>query len=242
MSMAMIQGILLGLVLGPPLNALIDQLPRSLKIVVPSTCATCNGHRPNRSMLPIAGWLLARGRCEHCRASVSPRVPLIELALPLVGWLLWLRDGNTFDILLHLILVAYLIAIVAIDLEHRLVLNRMTGAGALAALGIAAAGFGPSLTSAVAGASVGFLILLLPALLLPGIGMGDVKLAGVIGALVGFPAVFTALQLGVVFGGIAAGLLLFSRRIGRGATIAYAPYLVAGVALVFFGVVGQGSP
>jgi leader peptidase (prepilin peptidase)/N-methyltransferase len=167
---------------------------------------------------------------------------LVELALPLAGGLLWLRDGGGVDFLLHVLLVAYLVAIVAIDLEHRLVLNRMTGPGVVVALGIAAVGLGPSLPSAIAGTAVGFLILLLPALVLPGLGMGDVKLAGVIGALVGFPAVFTALQVGVVFGGLAAGLLLLSRRVGRGGTLAYAPYLVVGVALVFFGFVGHGAP
>ncbi len=72
--------------------------------------------------------------------------------------------------------------------------------------------------------------------------MGDVKLAGVIGALVGFPAVFPALQVGIVFGGVAAGLMLLTRRVGRGGTLAYAPYLVVGVALVFFGFVGHGAP
>jgi leader peptidase (prepilin peptidase) / N-methyltransferase len=73
---------------------------------------------------------------------------------------------------------------------------------------------------------------------LPGMGMGDVKLAAVIGAVVGFPLVFTALILGVLVGGVAAALLLVSRRIDRRGTMAYAPYLVVGVALVLFGVVG----
>ena len=71
--------------------------------------------------------------------------------------------------------------------------------------------------------------------------MGDIKLAAVIGALVGFPAVVTALGLGILIGGLAAGLLLVTRRIGRNGTLAYAPYLISGVALVLFGFVGQGA-
>jgi leader peptidase (prepilin peptidase)/N-methyltransferase len=118
----------------------------------------------------------------------------------------------------------------------------MTGPGLLIALVMASVGIGPSLPAAALGAVVGFMFLALPTLLLAGLGMGDVKLAAVIGALVGFPAVVTALGLGIVLGGVAAGLLLVSRRIDRGGTIAYAPYLVAGVALVLFGFVGPGAP
>jgi leader peptidase (prepilin peptidase) / N-methyltransferase len=166
---------------------------------------------------------------------------LIELALPFAGATLWLRDGGSPLFALHLLLVAYFAAVVVIDLEHRLVLNRMTGPGLLVALAIAGAGLGPSLPTAALGAIVGFLVLGLPALLLPGLGMGDIKLAAVIGALVGFPSVITALALGILIGGVAAGLLLVTRRISRRGTIAYAPYLVGGVALVFFGFVGHGA-
>lgn len=238
----MLTGVLLGLVLGPALNLLIDRLPRGLSLLSPPACPVCEASRPNRSLLPLAGWLLARGRCERCGAALRRRTLLVELALPLAGGVLWLHDGGRPLFLLQLLLVAYFVAIVAIDLEHRLVLNRMTGPGLLAALGIAAVGLGPSLPAALVGALAGFLFLWLPALLLPGLGMGDVKLAAVIGALVGFPAVITALGLGVVAGGAAAALLLVTRRISRRGTIAYAPYLVVGVTFVIFGLVGHGVP
>ena len=237
----MLTGVLMGLVLGPALNLLIDRLPLAKPLLGLPSCSACEASRPNRTLLPLAGWLLARGRCESCGAALSRRVLLVELALPLAGVALGLRDGTHPVLLLQLLLVAYLVAIVAIDLEHRLVLNRMTGPGLLAALGIAAVGLGPSLPAALLGALVGFLLLWVPALLLPGLGMGDVKLAAVIGALVGFPAVFTALVLGIVAGGVVAALLLVSRRVKRDGTMAYAPYLVLGVALVLFGLVGQGA-
>jgi leader peptidase (prepilin peptidase) / N-methyltransferase len=238
----MLVGALLGLLLSPVLNLLIDRLPSGLPLLASPSCPTCNAARSRRAMLPLAGWLLARGRCERCGATLRRRVLLIELLLPLAGGVLWLRDGGSPLFLLHLLLIAYFFAVIAIDLEHRLVLNRMTGPGLLVALGAAAVGLGPSLPAAMVGATVGFLLLWLPALLLPGIGMGDVKLAAVIGALMGFPGVFTALGLGIVIGGVAAGLMLVTRRIERRGTIAYAPYLVTGVTLVFFGFVGHGAP
>jgi leader peptidase (prepilin peptidase)/N-methyltransferase len=236
----MLAGVLLGLALGPILNLLIDRLPVAEPLWTRPTCPACGAARPNRALLPLVGWLLARGRCERCDAALSRRALLVELALPLAGGLLWLRDGAGLRFPIQLLLVAYFAAIIAIDLEHRKVLNRMTGAGLLAGLGVAAAGLGPSRPTALLGALAGFLALWLPALLLPGLGMGDVKLAAVIGALVGFPAVFDALALGVAAGGLAAAVLLLTRRVGRRGTFAYAPYLVVGVALVLFGLVGPG--
>lgn len=238
----MILGILLAMLLGPLLNLLIDRLPSRLPLVALPSCPTCDELRPRRALLPLAGWLLARGRCENCGAMLRRRALVMELGLPIAGGLLWLHSGGSLLFPLHLLLVAYFAAIVVIDLEHRLVLNRMTVPGVLAAIAIAGVGLGPSLPTAVLGAIVGFLFLGLPAFLIPGLGMGDIKLAAVIGAVVGFPSVITALGIGILIGGLVAGLLLVTRRIGRSGTIAYAPYLVGGVALVFFGIVGHGSP
>jgi leader peptidase (prepilin peptidase) / N-methyltransferase len=230
--------VLVSLLLGSVLNLVIDRLPRREALLVWPGCSTCGVARSPGSLLPVAGWLLSRGRCRSCGTPLPRRALVVEVGLPLVGVALWYRNGADPRALLQLLFAAYFIAIVAIDLEHRLVLNRMTAAGLLAAFAIAAVGLGPSLPESLAGAAVGFLFLWIPTLLLPGMGMGDVKLAAVIGAVVGFPLVFTALILGVLVGGVAAALLLVSRRIDRRGTMAYAPYLVVGVALVLFGVVG----
>ena len=229
--------LLVSLPLGVCLNLLIDRLPRRQVLWSRPTCSTCGAARPAVSLLPVAGWLIAHGRCRACGAPLPRRVLLIEIGLPLAAIGFWFRGGGDGHVLLQLLFAAYFLAIVAIDLEHRLVLNRMTGAGLLAALIIAALGLGPTLPQAIAGAVIGFLFLWIPSLLLPGMGMGDVKLAAVIGALVGSSSVLTALTLGVLVGGVAAALLLISRRIERHGSMAYAPYLVTGVAMVLFGVV-----
>lgn len=234
----MVLVMLLGLLLGPPLNLLIDRLPLRKSLLARPACAVCGSRRPRYALVPIMGWLLARGRCEICQVPLPRRILLIDLALPLAGVVICQRNTSELRACLGLLLAAYLLAIVVIDLDHRLVLNVMTGVGLLSAFVIAAAGLGPSTKSALIGTVVGFLFLWIPTLLFPGLGMGDVKLSGVIGALVGYPAVFTALTVGVLIGGLAAGVLLITRRIERRGTIAYAPYLVIGVTLVFFGVLG----
>ncbi len=235
--MLLVAVVLGGLLLGACLNLLIDRLPRRQALFEWPTCAACGAGRTTLSLLPVAGWFFARGRCRTCGVRYPLRALIIELGLPLAGVALWYRSGGQAHALLQLVFAGYFAAIVAIDLEHRLVLNRMTAAGLLAAFALAAVGLGPSLPEAFAGAVIGFLFLWIPSLLLPGMGMGDVKLAAVIGAMVGASDVLTALTLGVIAGGIAAALLLVSRRVGRRGSLAYAPYLVVGVALVLFGVV-----
>lgn len=138
-------------------------------------------------------------------------------------WLLWF-----FFALFFLILV--------VDLEHRRVLNVVVYP--MACMGLILAAIRPdlSLSSAVIGGLVGFTSFFLLFRLRPGgLGAGDVKLAGLIGLLVGFPGVSVALIVAIGLGGLGAGFLLISRQVGLRGTIAYAPYLSLGamVALLY---------
>ena len=142
---------------------------------------------------------------------------------PAHHWVLWL-----FFALFLLILV--------VDLEHRRVLNVVVYP--MACVGLALALIRPDLSfaSAVIGGLVGFASFLLLFLLRPGgLGAGDVKLAGLIGLLVGFPAVSVALIAAIGLGGLGAAFLLLFRRVGLRGTMAYAPYLSLGamVALLY---------
>jgi leader peptidase (prepilin peptidase)/N-methyltransferase len=229
---------LLGLLLGPLLNLVIDRLPCRQRLIARPSCVTCGAACSWQSLLPVWGWRVNQRRCHQCGTTRPNRILVVEAGLPLAWAVLWLHDGGGARAAVHLLFAAYFIAIVAIDLEHRLVLNRTIAAGLLAAFVVSLVGQGPTLEHAFIGAVIGFLFLWIPSLLMPGLGMGDVKLAAVIGALVGYPAVFTALTIGVLAGGAAAGVLLVSRRIDRRGTMAYAPYLVVGVALVLFGFAG----
>jgi len=138
-------------------------------------------------------------------------------------WTLWI-----FFTLFLLILV--------VDLEHRRVLNIVVYP--MACVGLLLAFIRPEISffSALIGGLVGFFAFFLLFRLRPGgLGAGDVKLAGLIGLLVGFPGVLVALVAGIGLGGIGAALLLLFRRVGRRGTIAYAPYLSVGamIALLY---------
>lgn len=127
-----------------------------------------------------------------------------------------------------------LAAIAVIDLEHRLVLNVMLGPLAVLALVLNSV-YGPGLGATLTGGAFGLGLFMVVGIIGRGkLGAGDVKLAGVIGLMVGWPGVMAALLLGVVLGGLAALLLLVSRRATRKSSMAYAPYLVAGALWVLW--------
>ncbi|MCX7853468.1 MAG: A24 family peptidase [Caldilineales bacterium] len=135
----------------------------------------------------------------------------------------------------------FLLAVAVIDLEHRLVLNRMLAPGAVGALILSLATGLPPWSSALAAALVGFGLFWLLRLPYPqGMGMGDVKLAGFIGLITGWPGVLVALVIGILAGGLAAlGVVLVKSqwrpwRFPRGHSFAYAPYLVFGAWVVLF--------
>jgi leader peptidase (prepilin peptidase) / N-methyltransferase len=131
----------------------------------------------------------------------------------------------------------YLLVVTVIDLEHHLVLDVMTVPAAAAALLISflPGGIAPlsALTGGVVGLGLFVLIALFGRLIRRGAtGTGDVKLAGVVGLMTGFPAVLQALALGIILGGIAALVLLLTHRANRHSFMAYAPYLAVGALVV----------
>ncbi len=167
-------------------------------------CPCCGEHRPWR--VPA---LEAAGMAPFAvTAALAPNLPVL-----LVGWLY----------------VAALLAVLVIDLEHRRVLNVMMAPLAVVALLASALPSQPGLLSALLGGAVGLALFGVLAFAGRGaLGMGDVKLAGVIGLMLGYPAGLYALVGGIFLAGLAALLLLLTRRATRKSTIAYAPYLAVG--------------
>ncbi|MCX6047091.1 MAG: A24 family peptidase [Chloroflexi bacterium] len=149
----------------------------------------------------------------------------------------WLAVNRVHAPLASLVLASqawFFLAVAVIDLEHRLVLNRMLAVALPIFLLVNWLNHGPPLSAALLGAAAGFGFFLVLALAWPGgMGMGDVKLAGVIGLVLGLGDLWTALFVAILAGGL-AGLVVLIRSRRRGQTFAYAPYLVLGVWLVLY--------
>lgn len=228
----------LGLAVGSFLNVVTWRLPRGESVVKPgSHCGGCDTPIKPYDNIPLLSWLVLRGECRNCGAKISIRYPLIELgtgALYVGIAAAWWGDWR--ELALGITFVTFLIPITAIDLDVRRIPNALTAPAAILAVPIAALtelGFIPEQLMAAAAALIFFL---LPALIAKkGMGMGDVKLAGVMGLYLGwavFPAILIALAAGTLI-----GLVVMARRgvsAGRKTAIPFGPFLALGSVVCIF--------
>src|SRR5215212_1421403 len=220
-----------GLLVGSFLNVVDWRLPRGESVISPgSRCPGCSQPVRPYDNVPVLSWLALRGRCRDCSTPISARYPLVEaLTAALAAGVVATNDG-LHDVLLGLVLVALLVPIALIDLDHRIIPNRLTALGTVAALAIGAAtdldGVPQQL---IAGAAAGG-FLLLAALARPGgMGMGDVKLAGMLGLFLG-REVAVALLVALVVGSLVGLAVMVRRGVGEGrkTAIPFGPFLALG--------------
>ena len=222
---------LFGAVVGSFLNVVAYRLPRRESLVAPgSRCPGCETAIKPYDNIPVLGWLLLRGRCRACGMPISVRYPLIELLTGALAVAVVLVKHSTHDVALGLVLVGILVPIAMIDLEHRVIPNKITLPAALAAVVIGLvtrpAGVPEQL---IAGAAAGGFLLAFALAYPRGMGMGDVKLAGVLGLFLG-REVAPALLAGV-FAATVVGAAIISRlgvARGRKTAVPFGPFLAFG--------------
>jgi leader peptidase (prepilin peptidase) / N-methyltransferase len=228
MSFMLVVMALLGLFLGTLLNWAADYLPRLASEKIEDLPAA-------RSRPGVALWALLSGGRPKGNAPGTRRLwwgAATELLMAVLLVYLWRREGPSTRFVLLAGSCTFFVLIALMDLRYRLVLNVLVFPAALIALACQAIPPGRHTLMALAGGAMGLLFFLVAALAKPGgMGMGDVKLAALIGLVVGFPQVLWTLTLGIVAGGIAALLLVVTRRATLKSGIAYAPYLCFGVIL-----------
>ncbi|MGE0795136.1 MAG: A24 family peptidase [Acidimicrobiia bacterium] len=235
---------LLGLVVGSFLNVVIARVPEHQSVVAPrSRCPGCGTQLAARDNVPLLSWLLLRGRCRSCGMAISPRYPLVELLTGLLFAAVAADLGTDWAVPAFLVLAACLVAVSFIDIERFLVPNRVLVATLVLAvpLLVAAAAVDDrwdDLGRAGIGALLAFGSLLLLNLLNPRyMGMGDVKLAFVLGLFLGWLGlglVAVGLFLGFVLGSV-GGLALIAAGIRtRKDHIPFAPFLAAGTMVAVF--------
>jgi leader peptidase (prepilin peptidase)/N-methyltransferase len=219
----------LGLVIGSFLNVVAYRLPRGESLVRPrSRCTACGSDVKPYDNVPVFSWLLLRGRCRHCAERISARYPLIELATALVFGAVVLREGARAELALTLPFAAMLIAVAAIDVEHKIVPNKVLLPMAVWGVAGGAAIRPHAMPEMLIAGAAAFTFLLLTALAYPkGMGMGDVKLAGVMGLYLGV-AVVPALLLAFLAGSVVGVALLVRAGGGRGRGVPFAPFMALG--------------
>ena len=220
----------LGLMIGSFLNVVAYRLPRGESLIAPgSHCTSCGEPVKPWDNIPVLSWLMLRGRCRGCGEHISARYPLIELATGIAFAIIALVNGFDLDLLLELPFAAMLIAVAGIDLEHRIIPNKILLP--LGVWGLAATAFVDSsaLPEALIGGGAAFTFMFLIALVHPkGMGMGDVKLAAVMGVYLG-ASIAPALLIGFLTGSI-VGVAVMAKHgaAGRKRGVPFAPFLALG--------------
>jgi leader peptidase (prepilin peptidase) / N-methyltransferase len=226
-----------GLLVGSFLNVVAWRVPRGESLVSPrSRCPGCGTTIRPYDNVPVVSWLALRGRCRHCGTGISGRYPLVELATAALYVAVVVGRDGAHDIVLGLILVTVLVPVTLIDLEHRIIPNRITLPAAVAAV-VAGAILDPGWVpeQLIAGAAGGGFFLLAALAYPRGMGMGDVKLAGVLGLYLG-RAVASAILIALV-AGIVVGIGVIAAKgatEGRRTKVPFGPFLALGGVVALF--------
>lgn len=224
---------LLGAVVGSFINVVADRLPEGKSIISPpSGCPSCKRRLAIKDLFPILSYLLLKGRCRYCRASIPIRLFLVESSTAAIFVCLFWYYGISWNLGIVALYCCLFIVLLITDLEHNILPNKIVLPGMAIAFMLALAAESvpsiaqPGLKSAAIGGAIGFSLLCLPALISrQGMGWGDVKLAGLIGLVTGFPLVFLAMFLAMVSGGLAASIMLLLKVKGRKDMIPFGPFL-----------------
>jgi leader peptidase (prepilin peptidase)/N-methyltransferase len=230
--------ILFGLVVGSFLNVVIDRLPAGESLAFPpSHCSSCKHHLAVKDLIPVVSYSFLKGKCRYCGEHITLRIPIVEASTAVAFGLLFLRFPHSpVSLAIVLFYFCLLLVIAVVDLEHQLILNWLVypAAPIATALSLWASrpGLVPDIEHAAIGLGIGLILFLLIVILSRGgMGLGDVKMAALMGIILGYPNVLVAIFLAIMAGGIIAVAFLATRKKGRKQAIPFGPFLALGTML-----------
>jgi leader peptidase (prepilin peptidase) / N-methyltransferase len=227
----------LGAVVGSFLNVVSFRLPRHESVVRPgSRCPACATPIKPYDTVPVLSWIMLRGRCRSCGASISPRYPLVEALTAALCVAVVLTRSSAAGIALGIALVFVVVPAAAADLMSLVIPNQIVAAGAALALllgSILDPGGEPG--RLIAGAAAGGGLLAIVLAYPRGMGMGDVKLAAVIGLFLGL-SVLPALLIAIVSGSLVGAVVIARKgvRVGRKTALPFGVFLALGALVALF--------
>lgn len=232
---------LFGLVVGSFLNVVIHRLPRGESLAFPAShCPACRAPVRGYDNVPVVSWLLLGRKCRACRAPISVRYPVIELANGILWIAVFLRAPGWADFATGAFLCSACLALLAIDAEFRILPDRITLTGIVVGLALSFFSRVRTPLSAAAGAALGAGSLFLLGFLweklrgVEAMGMGDVKMLGMVGALLGVPGVVVTVLIASVTGSLVGLALVLARRGSLQTALPFGVFLALGAVAAFF--------
>ncbi len=227
---------LVGAIIGSFLNVCIYRLPRNESLLLPAShCPRCRSPIPVYDNLPILSFLILRGRCRHCKATISWRYPLVELINALGYLYLFSLFGVSWIGIVYALLFSALLVVTFIDLEHKIIPDTITLPGIVIGLLAASTVLPPGFISALAGLLLGGGLFYLVAVVSPGgMGGGDIKLIAMIGAFLGWQDVLLTILIGAFAGSLVGLFLILCKGKGRKYPVPFGPFLALGAVASLF--------
>lgn len=226
---------LLGLNIGSFLNVVVHRVPAGLSVVSPpSACPRCGHPIRTRHNVPVLGWLVLRGRCFDCRAPISPRYPIVEAGTGLAFVLVALRFHDDPGALpAYLAFAAVGIALALIDLDVRRLPDAIVLPSYVVLTALLLIGWNTDalLRALIGAAALGAFFFIVWFVAPGGMGFGDVKLSGVVGAMTAYLSWGTFLAgafMGFLLGAVTGVLLMASGRAGRRSAVPFGPFMILG--------------
>jgi leader peptidase (prepilin peptidase)/N-methyltransferase len=226
----------LGAVIGSCLNVVIVRLPRGQSLIRPAShCVRCGKPIHWFDNIPLLSFCWLRGRCRRCGTRIGWRYPAVEATTAFLFALAACRFGWGLELLGAWVLLAVLVAIAAIDLEHQIIPDLVSLPAIAAGVVLSVVTPSRSWIDAALGIAVGGGIpLAVIVLSRGGMGGGDMRLGALIGAFLGWKLAVLALFLAVVVGGVAATALLIAGARRRKDRIPFGPFLAGSAVLSLF--------
>jgi len=226
---------ILGLIVGSFSNVCIYRIPRNESIIYPAShCPKCRSKIKPVDNIPLLSFILLKGRCRNCKSKISIQYPIVELLTGLTYLIIYLTYGLSVQTLIFIILSSALIIIAFIDLNEQIVPDVISLPGIV--IGFIISFFVPyiSFINSALGVAVGGGIILIIGLggsvifKKEAMGGGDVKLAAMIGAFLGWRYIVISLFLGFFLGALAGIFLILSKIKSREDVVPFGPFIVLG--------------
>ena len=226
---------ILGLVIGSFSNVCIYRIPKNESIVFPAShCTSCQTPIKAMDNIPLLSYFLLKGKCRNCGENISIRYPIVEFLTGVVYLLIYFIYGWSLQTLVYIILSSALIIISFIDLDEQIIPDEISLPGMV--LGFLISFFVPyisyfnSLLGILTGGGIIFLIALagLAIFKKEAMGGGDVKLAAMIGAFIGWRYITLSLFIGFFIGAVTGILLILSKVKNKDDIIPFGPFIVLG--------------
>lgn len=226
---------ILGLIVGSFINVCIYRIPRNESIIYPAShCTKCRNNISPKDNIPLLSYILLKGRCRNCKSKIAIQYPVVEFLTGLIYLIIYLTYGLSFQASIYLILSSALIIIAFIDLNEQIVPDVISLPGIV--IGFIISFLVPyiSFINSALGVFVGGGIILIIGLAgsvifkKEAMGGGDVKLAAMIGAFLGWRYIIISLFLGFFLGALAGIILILSKIKSRDDVVPFGPFIVLG--------------